>query len=260
MISGERHIPVIDGYSLRSQMGVLIMKKRTILGYLFTFCVMVFCFSAVYSFNYSRLRGETAQDDRTESESGRQTDADPAFATDDDPEKVADADRTGNAEIDTEGAVTDGDEKNTGDDHLAAAAGDELRTNGSMVYVVGQYDWITGIVTETVEKFPEELLNLTRQELLVYLKEHPEYGTLLSFSEHAVYLRKSDDQDWSEYSYYLILEDDRLMVYHLDQKTLYLDTGILAEELTDENRKLLEEGFYIRDTTDLFDYLQTVTS
>ena len=242
------------------------MKKITVLGYLFTGAVLAFCFLAVYSFGILREKqGESRQDvHRQEQETLHGTEPETSLQE--------------GAYVDRNTANTSSENKNagnghTGNEHVGSAsaevrenegikvdAGEEIRTNSAMLYVVGQYDWITGIVMETVEKFPEELLGLTRKELLNYLREHPEYGTLLSFSEHAVYLRKADVEDWGEYTYYLVLEDDGLMVYHLDQTTLYLDTGITAEELKEEDRELLTEGFYIKDTAGLFDYLQTVTS
>lgn len=240
--------------------------KRTIWNYLLMFCVMFFCFSVMYYFSYSQLKSML---DRRESESedsllqnGSETDDLQNDRKETDPSED-ETDRL----IFNEGAdgseedVSDSDEEeSTADGFLAADADGKLKTNSSMVYVIGQYDWTTGVITETVERFPEELLGLTRQELLVFLRENPEYGTLLSFSEHAVYLRKNVDTDWSEYLYFLVLEEDELMVYHGDQTAIYLETGILAEELSAENRELLEDGFYVKDAADLFDYLQTVTS
>lgn len=226
------------------------MSKRAILSYLFTLSVMIFCFSAVYYFNYSRMKQEQKAIQESKEEALRLQSIEGTDGVDEQESMYS-------AEIDQK--YTDNSEAESGE-YLKADAETVFRTNSSMLYVVGQYDWITGIVTETVEKFPEELLGLTRQELLVYLHDHPEYGTLLSFSEHAVFLRKNDDADWSEYTYYLVLKEDGLMVYYLDQTTLYLDTGIKAEELSEENQELLEEGIYIKDTSDLFDYLQSVTS
>lgn len=230
------------------------MKKRTILGYLFTLGVIAFSFSAVYYFNYSRLKRETEQKreqlQNLTAQIGGEAESEAENGTD------SPADKVNPGETDEEPGTQSGETE----DSRKTGTGKELRTNASMVYVVGQYDWSTGTVTETVEKFPEELLDLTRQELLVFLREHPEYGTLLSFSEHAVYLRKNDSGDWDEYAYYLILEKKGLMVYHLDQTTLYLDTGIMADDLSEENRELLEKGFYVKTTSDLFDFLQTVTS
>ena len=232
------------------------MKKITILGYLFTATVLAFSFFAVYSFGILRDRQEEIRQEqeslsRTEQETSIQEDS---FLSDHSQHESVESENVGNEHM---GDVPF-DIRET--ESVKVDAGGDIRTNPSMLFVVGQYDWITGIVMETVEKFPEELLGFTRKELLSYLLEHPEYGTLLSFSEHAVYLRKADEEDWAEYTYYLVLEEEGLMVYHLDQTTLYLDTGIMAQELKEEDRELLTEGFYIKDTAGLFDYLQTVTS
>lgn len=228
--------------------------KRTVLSYVFTLVVILCCFSAVYSIQYDRLKQELAnqRDSDSETDSGKG-----GSEAADDRETQSDV-----LQGEESSSLPEGEESTSNRESGAeeADAKGELRTNSSMLYVVGQYDWSTGKVTETVEKFPEELLDLTRQELLIFLRENPEYGSLLSFSEHAVYMRKTDHPDWSEYSFFLRLEEDGLMVYRLEDDSLYLDTGIKEEELSEENCELLREGLYIRDNAALFDYLQTVTS
>jgi len=224
--------------------------KRTVLSYVFTLVVILCCFSAVYSIQYDRLRQELIDREYSDRETGfgqNKTDeqeTDDSVHDEEDTTEAGKKDQTAEAESNAEEV----------DLH------DELRTNPSMLYVVGQYDWNSEKVTETVEKFPKELLGLTRQELLIFLSKHSEYGSLLSFSEHAVYMRKSDHPDWSEYSYFLRLDNGIVMVYYLKDGRLYLDTGIKEEELSEENGELLREGIYIRDNAALFDYLQTVTS
>lgn len=230
--------------------------KRTVLSYLFTFVVILFCFSAVYSIQYDRLKQELANQGNSGGNDHAQDDGTSGADDQETPDNAMLGNDRSTESDETDDSTQDEDESNAEE----ADAKDELRTNSSMVYVVGQYDWSTGTVTETVEKFPKELLDLTRQELLVFLRENPEYGSLLSFSEHAVYMRKSDHADWSEYLYFLTLRDGGLMVYRLEDDSLYLNTGIKEEELSVENCELLREGLYIRDNAALFDYLQTVTS
>lgn len=224
--------------------------KRTVLGYLFTLTVILFSFSAVYSIQFRRLKQELMEQGYIGEE--RQTTVE---ANDDHT-----SDETESTENDssTEPAPTFEDKIESSAEEVDAK--DELRTNSSMLFVVGQYDWDTGTVTETVEKFPKELLDMTRQELLIFLKDHSEYGSLLSFSEFAVYLRKNDHADWSEYLYFLTLRDGEVKVYRLEDDRLYLNTGIKADELREETHKLLSDGLYIRDKAALFDFLQTVTS
>lgn len=230
--------------------------KRTVLSYVFTLVVILFCFSAVYSIQYDRLKQELTNRENSGDEGQPQNQGMSGTEDQETTEgTVSEDDRTDGNDGTEDRAETE-DESNAEE----ADAKDELRTNSSMIYVVGQYDWSSGTVTETVEKFPKELLGLTRQELLIFLRENPEYGSLLSFSEHAVYMRKKDNADWSEYLYFLVLRDGGLMVYRLEDDSLYLDTGIKEEELSEENCELLREGLYIRDNAALFDYLQTVTS
>ena len=224
--------------------------KRTVLGYLFTLTVILFSFSAVYSIQFRRLKqelmeqGYIGEDRQTTGEMTNDNTSEETEHTVNDPS--------------TESDPLVGDKTESRAEEVDAK--DELRTNASMLFVVGQYDWDTGTVTETVEKFPKELLDMTRQELLIYLKDHSEYGSLLSFSEYAVYLRKNDHADWSEYLYFLTVRDGEVKVYRLEDDRLYLSTGISEDELREETHKLLSDGLYIKDKAALFDFLQTVTS
>lgn len=224
--------------------------KRTVLGYLFTLTVILFSFSAVYSIQFRRLKQELMEQGYIGEERQTTGEANDDHTSDETEPKENDSS--------TEPAPTFGDKIESSAEEVDAM--DELRTNSSMLFVVGQYDWDTGTVTETVEKFPKELLDMTRQELLIFLKDHSEYGSLLSFSEFAVYLRKNDHADWSEYLYFLTLRDGEVKVYRLEDDRLYLNTGIKADELREETHKLLSDGLYIRDKAALFDFLQTVTS
>jgi len=224
--------------------------KRTVLGYLFTLTVILFSFSAVYSIQFRRLKqelmeqGYIGEDRQTTGETTEDNTSEETESTTND--------------VSTEADPTLSDETESSAEEVGAK--DELKTNSSMLFVVGQYDWDTGTVTETVEKFPKELLDMTRQELLIFLKDHSEYGSLLSFSEYAVYLRKNDHADWSEYLYFLTVRDGEVKVYRLEDDRLYLNTGIREDELREETHKLLSDGLYIKDKAALFDFLQTVTS
>jgi len=224
--------------------------KRTVLGYLFTLTVILFSFSAVYSIQFRRLKqelmeqGYIGEDRQTTGETTEDNTSEETESTTND--------------VSTEADPTLSDETESSAEEVGAK--DELKTNSSMLFVVGQYDWDTGTVTETVEKFPKELLDMTRQELLIFLKDHSEYGSLLSFSEYAVYLRKNDHADWSEYLYFLTVRDGEVKVYRLEDDRIYLNTGIREDELREETHKLLSDGLYIKDKAALFDFLQTVTS
>jgi len=224
--------------------------KRTVLGYLFTLTVILFSFSAVYSIQFRRLKQELMEQGYIGED--RQTTGE---TTEDNTSEETES--TAN-DVSTEADPTLSDETESSAEEVGAK--DELKTNSSMLFVVGQYDWDTGTVTETVEKFPKELLDMTRQELLIFLKDHSEYGSLLSFSEYAVYLRKNDHADWSEYLYFLTVRDGEVKVYRLEDDRLYLNTGIREDELREETHKLLSDGLYIKDKAALFDFLQTVTS
>ena len=129
--------------------------KRTVLGYLFTLTVILFSFSAVYSIQFRRLKqelmeqGYIGEERQTTGEANADHTSDEIESTENDSS--------------TEPAPTFEDKIESSAEEVDAK--DELRTNSSMLFVVGQYDWDTGTVTETVEKFPKELLDMTRKIL-----------------------------------------------------------------------------------------------
>ena len=60
---------------------------------------------------------------------------------------------------------------------------------------------------------------------------------------------------------YIILEDQgRLSVYCSDNKTLYMNTGIPVNALTDELRNQLPSGIWFETEEDLYEFLENYSS
>lgn len=62
------------------------------------------------------------------------------------------------------------------------------------------------------------------------------------------------------YCYLLIAEDDRLVVYEQDGRTILLETNIRLHALDEEKRRLLQEGIWISDEQELYDLLESYSS
>lgn len=62
------------------------------------------------------------------------------------------------------------------------------------------------------------------------------------------------------YCYLLIAEDDRLVVYEQDGRTILLETNIRLHGLDEEKRRLLQEGIWISDEQELYDLLESYSS
>lgn len=62
------------------------------------------------------------------------------------------------------------------------------------------------------------------------------------------------------YRYLLMEEDGVLVVYEKDGKTVLLETNIPIHGLDEETRKMLQEGIWITDEEELYDFLESYSS
>lgn len=62
------------------------------------------------------------------------------------------------------------------------------------------------------------------------------------------------------YNYYICVEDDYIVVYKKDRKTVYMDTGISIDSVNVQDVDRLKEGIPVEDITTLYTYLQSFTS
>lgn len=63
-----------------------------------------------------------------------------------------------------------------------------------------------------------------------------------------------------EYAYIIRLEDSMLVVYQADGKTVYMETGIRADRLSQEMQKKAERGIGFPDLEQLYDFLESYAS
>lgn len=82
--------------------------------------------------------------------------------------------------------------------------------------------------------------------------EQPEESDVTDFVESM--------QVQKPYCYLLIAEEDRLVVYEQDGKTILLETNIRLHGLDEEKRRLLQEGIWISDEQELYDLLESYSS
>lgn len=64
----------------------------------------------------------------------------------------------------------------------------------------------------------------------------------------------------TENEYVIINENGYLTVYKNDRKTIYFRTAISYEELNSELQKQIEDGFWIKNTQELYDFLENYSS
>lgn len=148
----------------------------------------------------------------------------------------------------------------------------EIRTNTSMKYIVEVYEGVTGVITREESTIPAEIAGKTREELEQYFadyneahegetnKEIPQQKELISFSKDQIVVRENYLVEEEERSFFLKAEEGQVVVYHEDQKTPYEYTGIPVDSLPEEEKKKLEQGFFVKDEEELYSMLENLSS
>lgn len=145
-------------------------------------------------------------------------------------------------------------------DALEVKMEESVRISRRMTYISELYDSINNTVTEAVETIPDEWIGLSREELVQKLSQNSSDMTLISFSEDRFVVRQNKTAEESEYSYYLVVREGVLIVYYADMHDVFLNTYLTLDELPEDDREMLKNGFYVSDITELYDYLESITS
>ncbi|MCI8668251.1 MAG: hypothetical protein HFI34_01820 [Lachnospiraceae bacterium] len=135
-------------------------------------------------------------------------------------------------------------------------------------YVEEFYNIDTDELQKKASGPPVEVLGYNRQQLIDYLTTYMSKNKdetlvniqLVSFSADSVVVRKTIRTIEKTYNYYVIVENDMISVYKADKKTKYFDTGISLSEVEERERQKLEDGFYVEDIRELYNYLESITS
>ena len=151
----------------------------------------------------------------------------------------------------------------------------EIRTNTSMKYIVEVYEGVTGVITREESTMPAELAGKTREELEAYFstyndehegetgKDIPQQKELISFSKGVTtssFGKRIESSSEETMTFFLKEEEGQVVVYHEDQKTPYEYTGILIDNLPEEEKQKLKEGFFVKDEKELYSMLENFSS
>ena len=134
------------------------------------------------------------------------------------------------------------------------------------------YNAITEDTTETKSRVATSFIAWTREEILSYLagymeclpEEEREKGLvsyeLLSFSPEEMVFKKTYNPDEAIYRYYMVVENNEVVVYYSDWKNVYENTGIDATMLPIEEQKKLSGGIKVKDDAELYSMLEDYSS
>ena len=136
-------------------------------------------------------------------------------------------------------------------------------------YIEESYNIDTEELSKNTIVAPIEVLGYNREQLIDYLTTYMTKNTdetlvniqLVSFSAETVVVRKTIRKVEKNYSYYVkASEDGELSIYKADKITKYFDTGIMLNEVEEDEREKLKEGYFIEDIHELYNFLESITS
>jgi hypothetical protein len=143
---------------------------------------------------------------------------------------------------------------------------------GESVFQVQSYDALTDTTVTEYEQLPEQLVGSGRQAAQEYCQTYKDTMSpeeflnglqtvsLVSFSKDRLVIRKSYDVSKVKFRYYLITDEEQLIVYYGDMKNVYEKTGILVESLSKEERKALKKGIEVKDEEELYGILENYST
>lgn len=147
-----------------------------------------------------------------------------------------------------------------------AVEADNVKTivvNQNMSYIRERYDLDTDTLTEELAPVPSDMVGLSRQELVDYLKEISKDGQsfeLMSFSNNSITIRETIKEILPVFQFYLIDENGYLIIYDLKDDESKVATNISIEEFPQKEQEALMDGKGFESMVELYNYLESYTS
>lgn len=143
---------------------------------------------------------------------------------------------------------------------------------GEAVLVLQSYNKQNTTTVEETLDIPSQFIGMSREQVVAYLEDYMENLSLeeyleglcayemISFSSEKLVLKKTFDTDAIEFRFYVIAENNEVVVYYSDKKTVYQYTGISVDSLYAEEQNQLKYGILIKDEKELFGLLENFSS
>ena len=154
---------------------------------------------------------------------------------------------------------------------IETAVNDIPVVTADTTYLIEKVDLTSGTVHETEESIPVKYIGLDREKLIQELEAYDnnppltelEQGfetiELTAFSKDRVVICKYYKLE-EDTGYYLMVADHFIVVYREDKKTLYMNTDILLENLSDALQAEIMQGKYVETEEELYNFLESYTS
>lgn len=158
---------------------------------------------------------------------------------------------------------------------MEVVAEDEPIVTANTRYIVQKYHAETGQVVEEELVAPDKYIGLTRERLARELDEYNTspplseqeagfvYIELVTFSPARIVVRKSYEEEEipeNEKGFFLLNEDHYVVVYDYSLEHLYMNTGILVEELPESLQEEIIHMKYVESEAALYNFLESFSS
>lgn len=142
----------------------------------------------------------------------------------------------------------------------------------STKYILETYDMKAASTVLQELNPPGYLVGLTKEEVEDYLAGYMEDLTLsefnkglisfelVSFSDKEFKLRKTYNEDFVPYRFFVVVKNGYVVVYNSDLKSVYSYTRIEAKTLPEEDRMALSQGIYVNSLDELYSLLESYSS
>lgn len=149
---------------------------------------------------------------------------------------------------------------------------DEITVLPNTQYTLQIYDMKSDTTETKILNPPAYLVGLTREEVLEYLTSYmsdlplSEYNKgllsyeLVYFSDKELIIKKTYNEDFLPFRYYVVVKDGYVVVYNSDLKSIHTYTDIKAIDLPEEDRISLSQGIYVNSLEELYALLENFTS
>lgn len=139
-------------------------------------------------------------------------------------------------------------------------------------YVLEETDIASHSVVETILTIPQQYVGLNREQFLECMEQYEMYPPLselergfislevLSFARERVVIQMNYQYVQPSNSFYLAVHDNEVVVYLEDKETIYINTGILLEDLPEEVQLEIIQMLWMEDEETLYHFLENYSS
>ena len=148
----------------------------------------------------------------------------------------------------------------------------EETLNADTEYVVQERDLLRQTVVETVWQIPGKYIGMDRELFVESMEEYQKNPPLsevergfvgleiISFSPERVVVQMNYEYVQPSESFYLIVQDNEVVVLLEDMETVFINTGIRLEELPEIVQMKIMQMYWIEDEESLYNFLETYSS